>query len=79
MYRILPAHVFRQGFSQTLLRVGQGAERVLITRNGHDLAGLVSAHDLDRLEQADAHSVEMMEERHRRMMAEFKRLKEGGG
>lgn len=79
MYHILPAADFRLEFSQHLLRVMHTGERLLITRNGHDAAALVPVADLDRLEKVDAHSTEMMEERHRRMMAEFKRLKEGGG
>lgn len=78
MYHILPAADFRLEFSQHLLRVMHTGERLLITRNGHDAAALVSVHDLDRLEKVDAHSEAMMEAQHRRMMADFRRLKEGG-
>lgn len=44
----------RADFAELVNRVGYGGERIAVTRHGRRLAALVSADDLDRLEELDA-------------------------
>ena len=79
MYRTLTSAQFRSHLSHCLTHVSITGGRLLLTRNGADVAAMVSVTDLDRLEEVDNHTEEMMEARHLRMMAQWRRLKEGGG
>ncbi len=49
----VPVTRARAEFADLLNRVVYGGERVVLTRHGKPIAALVSAADLDRLEDAD--------------------------
>lgn len=48
----------RKTFADISSRVGSGAERVRVTRYGKTLVGIVSAKDLQRLEECEQRSAE---------------------
>ena len=50
----IPVTQARSEFAELVNRVGYGGERIAVTRHGRRLAALVSAEDLDRLEELDA-------------------------
>jgi prevent-host-death family protein len=71
----LNVSVARQNFSQLLNRVFRGETRVVVEKSGIPVAAIVSAADLERLNELDAKRVEA-DELFRRMRAAFADLSE---
>jgi len=49
----IPVTQARADFAELVNRVSYGGERIVMTRHGKPLAAIVSAADLERLEQLD--------------------------
>jgi prevent-host-death family protein len=79
MYIEEPSTKVRNGFCARLDRVRASGGRILITRNGREMAALVSVADLRALERVEQNREEFMEARHHARMREFRALKEGLG
>jgi len=67
----------RQQLGHYLSQVSFGGKRFLIYRHGREIAGLVSARDLDRIEEFDRKSVRQKELEYMMRAEAWERAKRG--